>query len=68
MKPDLELEAAAFDRQILDRVENGHIPDLRYTKKCEYFYNNIWRHPDFVKLDFGEIFSLLEAAIKGGEF
>jgi SAM-dependent methyltransferase len=64
MNPDLELEAAAFDRQIIERIENGHIPDLRYVKKCEYFYNNVWRHPDYVKIDIWEIYSLLESALR----
>src|SRR5688572_18139947 len=64
MDNNLLQEAQAFDRQILDRVEHGHIPDLRYTQKCEYFYNNVWRHPDFVKMDFGEIFSIINDAIK----
>jgi hypothetical protein len=59
MAINLIQEAEAFIRQILDRVENGHIPDLRYTQKCEYFYNNVWRHPDFVKLDCEEIFNII---------
>jgi len=64
MDADLVLEAESFDSQITERVRNGHIPDLRYTKKCEYFYNNVWRHPDFVKLHFGEIFANINDAIK----
>jgi len=56
-KPDenlLALEADAFDRQIRERVAAGHIPDLRRVTECRYFYNNCWRHPDYVRLDFGE--------------
>jgi 2-polyprenyl-3-methyl-5-hydroxy-6-metoxy-1,4-benzoquinol methylase len=64
MENNLLLEAEAFDRQIIERVKNGHIPDLRYTEKCEYFYNNVWRHPDYVKMDFGEIFELIHATIE----
>ena len=64
MDADLELEAESFDSQIEERIRNGHIPDLRYTKRCEYFYNNVWRHPDLVKLHFGEIFTKINDAIK----
>lgn len=63
-KTNLELEASAFDSQIEERIGNGHIPDLRFTEKCDYFYNNPWRHPEYVKLDFGEQFSLLNNSIK----
>lgn len=63
-KDKLELEALAFDDQINERIENGHIPDLRYTEKCDYFYNNPWRHPEYVKLDFGEQFTLMDNYIK----
>jgi SAM-dependent methyltransferase len=60
---DLFLEAEAFDKQIQERVAAGHIPDLRCTKECTYFYNNTWRHPDYVRLDFGEQFELIRKAI-----
>jgi 2-polyprenyl-3-methyl-5-hydroxy-6-metoxy-1,4-benzoquinol methylase len=63
---DLLLEAEAFDNQIQERVAAGHIPDLRCTKECTYFYNNTWRHPDYVRLDFGEQFELIRKAI--GEY
>ena len=63
-KDNLEIEAMAFDNQIRERIENGHIPDLRYAKKCEYFYNNPWRHPEYVKLYFGEQFNLMNNSIK----
>jgi 2-polyprenyl-3-methyl-5-hydroxy-6-metoxy-1,4-benzoquinol methylase len=56
-------EAHAFDRQILERVAAGHIPDLRRAEFCPYFYNNTWRHPDYVKLDFGEKFQLVLEAL-----
>jgi len=48
-------EAEAFDAQIRERVDNGHIPDLRRSGRCEYFYNNVWRDHEFVKLYFGEV-------------
>lgn len=47
-------EQAAFDRQILERVANGHVPDLRYRRRNEWFYNNVWRDPAFVQMSFGE--------------
>lgn len=61
--PVLLNEAAAFDLQISERIENGHIPDLRLTKPCDYFYNNPWRRPEYVKLDFGEQFELIKETL-----
>ncbi len=62
--PDsLELEAKAFDSQIEERIVNGHIPDLRLAQPCDYFYNNSWRRPEFVKLDFVEKFELIQVAL-----
>jgi 2-polyprenyl-3-methyl-5-hydroxy-6-metoxy-1,4-benzoquinol methylase len=60
----LTLEAEAFDHQIRERVEAGHIPDLRRAPECPYFYNNTWRHPDYVRLDFGEQFELVLDAVR----
>jgi 2-polyprenyl-3-methyl-5-hydroxy-6-metoxy-1,4-benzoquinol methylase len=60
---NLELEAQAFDSQIEERIANGYIPDLRLAKPCNYFYNNSWRRPEFVKLDFVEKFDLIHAAL-----
>lgn len=57
-------EASAFDRQIRERVKNGHIPDLRRAVDCEYFYNNSWRDPFYVKIDFGEQFTIIDDAIQ----
>ena len=51
----LKQEAQAFDIQIKERVENGHIPDLRRVGRCEYFYNNVWRDQEFAKLYYGEV-------------
>jgi 2-polyprenyl-6-hydroxyphenyl methylase/3-demethylubiquinone-9 3-methyltransferase len=56
-------EAEAFDRQISERIAKGHIPDLRMVKPCDYFYNNSWRRPEYVKLDFGEQFELIKNAL-----
>ena len=61
---DLASEAAAFNRQIRERVSHGHIPDLRRVEPCDYFYNNPWRRPEYVRLDFGHLFDRIDAAIK----
>lgn len=63
-KEALELEADAFDNQIDERLAAGFIPDLQNAKECTYFYNNSWRHPDYVQLDFGEQFDLIREAIE----
>lgn len=60
----LEEEAKAFDCQISERIINGHIPDLRLCQPCDWFRNNPWRHPEYVKLDFLEQFQLLHEAIE----
>lgn len=51
---NLDGEAKAFDTQIIERVSNGHIPDLRCNKKTEWFYNNVWRDPELIKISFLE--------------
>lgn len=60
----LREEAHAFDRQISERIENGHIPDLRLSTPCDWFYNNPWRRPAYVQLDFGEQFEIICDAIR----
>lgn len=57
------LEGKAFDTQIVERIKNGHIPDLRCVKKCDYFYNNSWRDPEFVKIDMQEQFEIINALL-----
>jgi SAM-dependent methyltransferase len=61
---NLEAEASAFDRQIDARIANGHIPDLRRATPCDWFYNNPWRRPAYVELDFGEQFQLIRDTVK----
>ena len=56
-------EAQAFDEQINARMANGHVPDLRLCTPCDWFYNNPWRRPAYVQLDFGEQFELIRAAL-----
>jgi 2-polyprenyl-3-methyl-5-hydroxy-6-metoxy-1,4-benzoquinol methylase len=57
-------EAHAFDRQIEERIKNGHIPDLRLCTPCDWFYNNSWRRPAYVQLDFGEQFELIRDTLR----
>ncbi len=56
-------EAAAFDRQILTRVEKGHLPDLRHSGRCEWFRNNVWRDSVYVDMVFGAIARQIQAAV-----
>lgn len=49
----LQGEAEAFDRRMEERVSNGLIPDLRRCQRCDWFYNNPWRHPSYVEMVFG---------------
>lgn len=53
----LKEESKSFDLRIKERIKHGHIPDLRRTKFCSWFYNNPWRHPEYVKWVFGEYFN-----------
>lgn len=62
---DLHQEAEAFDSQIEERIANGHIPDIRLAEPCDYFFNNPWRRPAYVKLDFGEQFEVIRDSIAG---
>jgi 2-polyprenyl-3-methyl-5-hydroxy-6-metoxy-1,4-benzoquinol methylase len=65
LSDDLHQEAEAVDSQIEERIANGHIPDLRLAEPCDYFYNNPWRRPAYVKLDFGEQFEVIRDSIIG---
>ncbi len=56
-------EKEAFDRQIGERLKHGFLPDLRRARKCSYFYNNPWRHPGYVQIDFGEQFKKIYQAL-----
>jgi 2-polyprenyl-3-methyl-5-hydroxy-6-metoxy-1,4-benzoquinol methylase len=57
-------EAKAFDQQILERIANGHVPDLRRAGRCEYFYNNVWRDQAFTELYFGKVVDKVIGIIK----
>ena len=49
-KEVLEKEAEAFDKQVVERIKHGFVPDLRGLQKNDWFYNNVWRDPEFVKI------------------
>ena len=59
----LKSEANSFDSQIIQRVKNGHIPDLQNCKDCDYFYNNSWRRRAYVQLDFVDQFNIIRDSI-----
>lgn len=63
---DMDAEAAAFDSQIRQRVDAGHIPDLRHCGRCEWFRNNPWRDRGFIDLVYGERFRWLAARLAPG--
>jgi 2-polyprenyl-3-methyl-5-hydroxy-6-metoxy-1,4-benzoquinol methylase len=46
----IQMEKQAFDQQAEERLEHGFVPDLRRLKKVSWFYNNVWRDPEFVKI------------------
>ncbi len=51
----LSEEAQAFDRQIFERVQNGHIPDLERVGRNEWFRENVWRDQAYANLLYGNI-------------
>ena len=51
----LQEEARSFDTQIEKRGAHGHVPDLRNSGRCEWFYNNVWRDQVYADLFYGEI-------------
>ena len=61
---EMDQEAQAFDSQIAERIIQGHIPDIRLTQPCEYFYNNSWRRPEYVKIDMGEKVDLIDSVLR----
>lgn len=46
-------EAESFNKIAKERSASGRIPDIRKKFFNPYFYNNIWRHSDFVKQHYG---------------
>lgn len=56
-------EAESFDAQIVERLENGHVPDLRRSGRCEWFRNNVWRDAAYVDMIYGGYVRQILAAI-----
>jgi 2-polyprenyl-3-methyl-5-hydroxy-6-metoxy-1,4-benzoquinol methylase len=59
-------ERIAFDHQIQERIDNEHVPDLRHKDRNEWFYNNVWRDPELVKISFLENITFLNKYLKSG--
>lgn len=60
-------EAKAFDISSSERIKNGFYPDLRNLKKVDWFYNNVWRDPEFVKIHLiPKISFIIDAALEKG--
>ena len=53
----LAKEAKSFDKQIINRIKLGFVPDLDKKKVVRGFYNNIWRDSELVKIHWGQIIS-----------
>ena len=52
----LNKEKKSFDDQTKIRISKGFIPDLRNLKKINWFYNNVWREPKFLEIQWGKTF------------
>lgn len=63
---DLQAEARAFDERIAERLSHGHLPDLRRVEPCDWFFNNPWRRPYLVDMDFGRAFRFALGHAKPG--
>lgn len=65
---NLSEEAKVFDASSLERIKNGFNPDLRNLEKVDWFYNNVWRDPEFVKIHLmPKVNFIIDAAcIRGG--
>ena len=58
-------EAKSFDKQIVDRIKLGFIPDLNKKKVVRGFYNNVWRDSKLVKIHWGKIiFEITKICLK----
>lgn len=47
---EIQEEANAFDQLIMERIQNGFVPDLQKLQPVKWFYNNMWREPEFVAI------------------
>ena len=63
----MELEKAAFDRQAQERIDAGFVPDLRRLTQVDWFYNNVWREPEFVEIHWmPRIRNIIARALESG--
>lgn len=46
----IKKEKKSFDKQAELRQGHGFVPDLRRLRKVNWFYNNVWRDPEYVKI------------------
>ena len=58
-------EKAAFDKQAIDRIAHGLIPDFRRLQPCDWFYNNPWRRPYLVEWIIGRYFEFALSHLVG---
>jgi len=65
--PALTEEVAAFDRQAVERVANGFVPDWRNLAHVPWFYNNVWRDPEIARVHWGSrIQAIIGRAVEKG--
>lgn len=61
---ELSEEAAAFNRRISERQQEGFVPDIRRAVKSEYFYKSFWRDPHYVGLYLGRMVEIHLALLR----
>ena len=62
---DEAAEALAFDERALERVANGHVPDLRRLTACDWFFNNLWRRPYLAAYEHGRNLAFAKRHLAG---
>ncbi len=60
---ELENEAAAFNKRILERMNAGFIPDLQMKQKCDYFYQSPFRDSYYSNIAYGSGFKEMVSLI-----
>ena len=65
----IKLEGEAFDKQSLERFDQGYIPDMRRLRKVDWFYNNEKSDPEIFKIHWLDRMNKIirKAAEKGGK-
>ena len=61
---NMDSESLSFDKQIIDRIKHGFVPDIQNMKRNEWFKNNVWRDPFFADMFFGEVVRRIFFSIK----